>query len=314
MDEEKKNAPVNTYVPEAQQTPANPTGALNEKYQQFVADNAANINQMYDAQKQSQLAGLESAYTQNLSDATAQKEKIDTQYNRMANDLAVQYERNRYNNNMQAAQNGLNVGTGSQMNLALNSQFGRDYGALRGQQANAQVEQDRQISNIEAQYRLAVQQAIADNDLARAAALVDEANNKVNQLTKAYQLQQQDMGNAAALLGSAGDFSGYGSLYGLTDDQVGLLQTQWAAQNPDLAYQSGVIDPEQYHAITGKYPRGYGKGGSNADYLRQQLANKVIEVGKAGGDTAAAIQKYRDVFGEPSPTIIKYWQDAGGET
>lgn len=255
------------------------TSALNEKYQSFVADNTDNINAMYDAQKQSQLTGLESAYTQNLSDAEAMKPQIDKQYNTAANDLAVQYERNRYNNNLQAAQNGLNVGTGSQMNLALNSQYGRDFGNLRSAQAAAQVEQDRQINNIKAQYQLQVQEAIANNDLARAAALVDEANNQVNQLSKAYALQQEDMGNAAALLGSSGDFSGYGNLYGLTEDQIGTLQTQWAAQNPDLAWQSGMIDADQYRAITGKYPRGYGSGGSggynpNDSYYQRMLRQR----------------------------------------
>ena len=75
-------------------TPAN-TEPLNERYRSFVADNTANINQMYDANRQSQLTGLESAYTQNLSDAQAQKDAIDRNYNRAANDLAVQYERNR---------------------------------------------------------------------------------------------------------------------------------------------------------------------------------------------------------------------------
>jgi len=255
------------------------TSALNEKYQSFVADNTNNINAMYDAQKTSQLTGLESAYTQNLSDAESLKPQIDKQYNTAANDLAVQYERNRYNNNLQAAQNGLNVGTGSQMNLALNSQYGRDFGNLRSAQAAAQVEQDRQIANIKAQYQLQVQEAIANNDLARAAALVDEANNQVNQLSKAYALQQEDLGNAAALLGSSGDFSGYGNLYGLTEDQIGTLQTQWAAQNPDLAWQSGMIDADQYRAITGKYPRGYSSGGSggyspNDSYYQRMLRQR----------------------------------------
>ena len=273
------------------------TSPLNEKYQAFVADNTNNINQMYDASKTSQLAGLESAYTQNLSDATAQKEQIDKQYNQAANDLGVQYERNRYNNNLQAAANGLNVGTGSQMNLALNSQYGRDFGNLRGQQAAAQVEQDRQINNIESQYRLQVQQAIADNDLARAAALVDEANNQISQLTNAYQIQQQDLGNAAALLAASGDFSGYQSMLGLSDDQAGRLATQWTVQNPALAYQSGMIDANQYRAITGSYPPGYSAGGGRGkageswyDKMKKQR-DKLVAEGVYSADDPSALSK-----------------------
>lgn len=312
-----KNAPVNTMAPEAPQAPAEPAGALNEKYQQFVADNANNINAMYDAQKQSQLTGLESAYTQNLSDASAQKQQIDEQYNRMANDLAVQYERQRRNQNLQAQLNGLNVGTGSQMDLALGSEYNRDFGNLRGQQAAAQVEQDRQISNIEAQYRLAVQQAIADNDLARAAALVDEANNKVNQLSKAYQIQQEDMGNAAALLASGGDFSGYQNMLGLTDDQTGILQTQWIVQNPDLAWNSGMVTAEQYKAITGKNPPTV--GGRNGNALRTYMLNQIIDAYNSGdGNNIAAAQreldKYEDAFGTIGGSSKSYVENAIGQT
>ena len=165
---------------------------LNEKYKALVGDNTQNINTMYDASKTSALAGLESAYNQNLSDATAQKAQIDKQYNTAANDLGAQYERQRRNNNIQAAGNGLNVGTGSQMALAQASAYQRDMGNLRGQQAAAQTEQDRQINNIKMAYQSQVQQAIADNDLARATALTQEANRQIDQMTKAYQMQYNE--------------------------------------------------------------------------------------------------------------------------
>ena len=240
------------------------TSALNEKYKSFVADNTENINKMYDASQTSQLSGLESAYNTNLSNMEAQKGQIDKQYNTAANDLAVQYERNRANQNLQAQMNGLNVGTGSQMNLALGSQYNRDFGNLRGAQAAAQVEQDRQINNVKAEYQLAVQKAIADNDLARAAALVDEANNQIGQLQQAYAIQQQDLGNAAAILAAGGDYSGYGNMYGFGKDQLKALQTQWAVANPDAAVYSGVISPEKYEQITGQKARGFDTGGGGS--------------------------------------------------
>ena len=266
---------------------------LNEKYKSMVTDNTGTINQMYDAQKQASLSGLESAYNQNLSDATAQIDKINQTYNRGANDLAVQYERQRQNNNLQAAGNGLNVGTGSQMALAQSSNYQRDFGRLRGEQANALTEQDRQINNIKMQYQNAVQQALADNDLARATALTEEYNRQSNQYQNLYKLQyaeeqdaldrqrqaeldaynreqdawnqrmkenqlaQQQAENAAALMAQSGDFSGYASLYGLTPAQTSALQAQWMASNPDLAYNSGAMTAEQYRSITGQYPVGY---------------------------------------------------------
>lgn len=273
------------------------TSPLNEKYQQFVANNTNNINTMYDASKTSNLAGLESAYNTNLSNMEAQKSQIDKQYNTAANDLAVQYERNRMNNNLQAQMNGLNVGTGSQMNLALGSQYNRDFGNLRGAQAAAQVEQDRQINNVKSEYQLAVQKAIADNDLARAAALVDEANNQIGQLQQAYQLQQQDLGNQAALLAAAGDYSGYGNMYGLSDDQVNTLKTQWALQNPDAAFYSGVIDANEYNRLTGSWPRGYGpsaSGGGGGGNWNTSWYKSMTDYAKSRGVSVnKAISTYR---------------------
>ena len=252
------------------------TSPLNEKYKAFVANNQDNINTMYDAARTSNLTGLESAYQQNLSDYQAQKGAIDKQYNTAANDLAIQYERNRMNNLLQAQMNGLNAGTGSQAQLALGSNYTRDFGKLRGEQAAQQMEQDRQINNLTAQYRYQVQQALADNDYGRAAALVDEANNQVSQLKDAYNLQTTDLGNAAALLAEAGDYSGYQDLYGYTDDQVDALRTNWAMSNPDAAYKAGVISGGEYYQLTGNWPYGYDPWGGSEATVAVQEASRVL--------------------------------------
>ena len=291
------------------------TSALNEKYKSFVADNTDNINTMYDASKTSQLSGLESAYNTNLSNMEAQKGTIDKQYNTAANDLAVQYERNRANQNLQAQMNGLNVGTGSQMNLALGSQYNRDFGNLRGAQAAAQVEQDRQINNVKSEYQLAVQKAIADNDLARAAALVDEANNQVSQLQQAYAIQQQDLGNAAAILAAGGDYSGYGNMYGFDQNQLGRLQTQWATANPDAAYQSGMINGEQYYTMTGKYPIGYdpgsGGGGGSGNFGSSWYANTIRDYGR--GNNTITVNGQQMKTGDVYKNLADYQKYAHGK-
>ena len=328
---------------------------LNEKYKALVTDNSGTINQMYDASRASTLSGLESAYNQNLSNAEAQRGQIDKQYNQAANDLGVQYERNRRNNNIMAAGNGLNVGTGSQMALAQAGQYQRDFGTLRGQQAAAQTEQGRRIDDLKAQYASQVQQAIAENDLARATALAQEANNMTNQLAKAYQMQYQEeqdaltrqrqaemdaynreqdalkwqyqqqqdeynrQANAAQLLASIGDFSGYASLFGLSNDQAGQLRAQWMASNPDSAYNSGMMTAEQYRAITGKYPAGYtpsGGGGSGANinrsyYSQKVLGNDVINAAATGGNVEAAYNNYVQQYGTPSKDTTDAWARKG---
>ena len=202
------------------------------------------INAMYDAQKQAQMSQLESAYNQNLSNAQAAKDKIAPQYQQSANDLSVQFERNRRNYNQQALANGMNTGTASQARLAQNNEYLRDFGQLRTAESNAMTEAERGITDLKTQYQSAIAAAAADNDYKRAAALLDEYNNQYS----------RDM-NQAQLLAQYGDFSMYEKLYG--KDTADKMASAWVASNPDLAYRTGQISAAQYAKMTGVYPAGY---------------------------------------------------------
>ena len=204
------------------------------------------INQMYDAQKQAQLSGLEQAYNQQKSNAQAARDELPGQYQARANDLAVQYERNRRNLNEQAAANGINTGAGSQMQLALGSNYQRDYGGIRTAEQKAIEEADRNMRDMEASYQSAVQQAVADNDYKRAQALLSEYQNQYSQ-----KLQQ------AQTLASYGDFSAYLNIPGYSQQQVDAMRSAWIAANPDMAYNTGAITADQYKAMTGSWPAGY---------------------------------------------------------
>lgn len=207
------------------------------------------INAMYDANRAQQLANLESAYQQSLSDRQASMEQLIPQYQQRANDLAVQYERNRRNLNEQAIGNGINTGAGSQQRLALQDTWQRDYGALMQAQQQALNEAQRQIDNLRNTYQSNVQAAISQNDYQKAAALLNQ-----------YKIDYQNQITLASNLAKYGDFSGYNGLY--SDDQIAAMQQNWAASNPDLAYNTGAIDGERYKEITGKYPAGYKKPSS----------------------------------------------------
>lgn len=139
-----------------------------------VADYSNEINAMYDAQRQRQTQSLENAYNQNLSTLQQSKEQIAPTYFNQGNDLATQYERTRRNNNMRADMNGLNTGTASQMDLAQQSNYLSSYGQIRAAQANAERQADRQIADLEMNYKNSVAQALADNDYQRAAAMLSE--------------------------------------------------------------------------------------------------------------------------------------------
>lgn len=226
---------------------------LEEEYKQYQG--AQGVNDMYEAQKKSQLAGLESAYQQNLSNAQAARDAIPRQYQERANDLAVQYERNRRNLNQQAAANGLNTGAGSQMQLALGSNYQRDYGGIRTAQQQAIDQAERGIRDLQAAYNSSVQQAVADNDFRRTQALLAD-----------YQQRYQQQLQTAQNLARYGDFSGYNGIPGYSAEQIGGMKNMWAASNPDLAYRTGRITAEQYHQMTGAYPAGYSAPSSGGYY------------------------------------------------
>lgn len=219
----------------------------------FGQDNIQRINDMYAAQLEANNAQLKAAYDQNLSDAEAAMGKIAPQYQQGANDLAVQYERNRRNLNTQALGNGINTGAASQMGLSQSNEYLRDFGKLRSEEANAMAEAERGILNLKTQYQNAIAAAAADSDYKKAAALLDEYNNQYN----------RDMSNAQ-LLAQYGDFSAYANIYG--QEAADNMFAIWKAQNPDLAYNTGKITAKEYKAMTGKYPAGYKKSGGGSGY------------------------------------------------
>ena len=232
-------------------TPAANGGTVSSTNQQY-------INQMYDKQLEGQRAGLENAYNQSLAAAEQNQKQISQNYQAGANDLAAQYERNRANFNQAALRNGINTGAYSQAELARQSQYQRDFGSLRAQEAMAQAQAGMQVTNLKSDYQTKIQQAIAENDYNRAAAMYKEFN-------EAQQRQQQN----AATMGSAGDFSGYVQMYlnqgySLEEAQrmADTLQGYWNSKNPDSALLAGRITMDEYNRI--KNPTGGGGYGGYA--------------------------------------------------
>ena len=248
---------------------------LEEEYKQYQG--AQGVNDMYEAQKKSQLAGLESAYQQNLSNAQAARDAIPRQYQERANDLAVQYERNRRNLNQQANANGLNTGAGSQMQLSLGSNYQRDYGGIRTAQQQAIDQAERGIRDLQAAYNSSVQQAVADNDFRRTQALLAD-----------YQQRYQQQLQAAQNMAQYGDFSGYNGIPGYSNEAIANMQNVWQASNPDLAYRTGRITAEQYYQMTGTYPAGYqapNSGGYDYGSPSETPKKKKEETGTTGSGT-----------------------------
>ena len=257
------------------------------------------INQMYDAQKAQREAELKSAYEQSLSAQKAAQEKIAPQYQQSANDLATQYERNRRNFNQQAAASGINTGAGSQAALAQNNEYLRAFGGLRAAEGEAQAEAARKMADLETQYKTAVASALADNDFNRAQMLYKEGVDSEERALK-----------DAQILAQFGDFSGFASLYGQEQaDAMGML---WAAQNPDLAYNTGRITADQYFIMTGKRPAGWKASGGKT---LADLVDGYLPKGSGGGVGGGGSQyvPLQPVPLQPSGKVTAEWNDIAKE-
>lgn len=219
------------------------------------------INQMYDAQQSQREAELKNAYDQSMSAYQEAQAKIAPQYQQQANDLAVQYERNRHNFFNQAAASGINTGVSAQESLARGGEYQRDFGNLRTSEAEQQAAVERQMADRKAQYQNDVAAALSENNYQRAAALLDEYNNGY----------ERDLENAK-ILASYGDFSFYENLYG--EDQANNMYMLWLAQNPDLAHNTGRITDAQWQNL---------KNGKSMNDGLDENGNRIVTASSGDG-------------------------------
>lgn len=141
----------------------------------YPATNFSNyVKQVHQAQTDSKLAALESAYQQNLATMQAQKAQIAPIYQAQKNETAAQSDVAKKNFNEVAAANGLNSGTTGQANLANGIALQNNLNTLGKAQAAAENENALKVANLTTAYRSAIQQANADGNSALAQALYNE--------------------------------------------------------------------------------------------------------------------------------------------
>lgn len=251
-------------TPAQQNAVATPSAPANSGAQSYLDTYNANreqqIRDMYAGSLASQKAQLQTGYDQSLSAAEQAKEKIAPQYQESRNQIAAEYERQRRNNNMQAAANGINTGANSQMQLAQSSQYQSNQAANRKAENEAIGNAEQGIVDLKTNYQNQIAEATAKNDYQMAAALLDE-----------YGAQYDRQMSQAAQLAEFGDFSMYASIYGQA--AADNMARTWAMQNPEVAYGLGRISADEYFNLTGKMPGGstgygygYGGGGGRGGY------------------------------------------------
>jgi len=246
-----ETAPAATTETATATTTPTPAVTGNEALDAYNNSRVEQINKLYDSQKDSALTQLEAAHNRTMSDAKAAYEKISPRYQESRNQVGAEYERQRRNNNIQAAANGLNTGAGSQMQLAASNVYQTNQAGLQKAEREAQNEANRNMLTLKEQYEADVSKALSDNDATRAAALLNE-----------YGEQYDRMIDEAKVLAQYGDFSLYANVYGA--DTASAMERTWMLQNPDLAFTLGKISAEEYFSMTGKWPHTTGGGGGGS--------------------------------------------------
>ena len=181
------------------------------------------LQEAYDQKRAGKKKQLQAAYDRELAEITGLEQAADRQARESATRRSTQARQDKAAwNEIQTAQ-GLTSGAQGQALLTKDNQLRGDLTAIS------------QAGNAEAAELAARRQALA-RDLAAQLEQV-QAESDYEEAMALYQLsREQDSQQAqtqkamAALLAQAGDFSLYGALYGLTQEQIRRLEEHYRAQ------------------------------------------------------------------------------------
>lgn len=198
------------------------------------------INKMYDSQLSSQKETLESDFQVKDADLVAQKEKNQRAADSGMRATAVAADRATVSNAELQNASGLSSGARARVQQAKDNKLHSDLASIRAAQMEADADVERQRGLLAQEYASAIRQAQADNDLARAQALYQEAKDQEN---KQLQSQLSSASNEAArrsaeleaakLIGDeTGDYTKYWKLLGLSDAEIEAL-TKTKSVDPD---------------------------------------------------------------------------------
>lgn len=288
MAEEKKNvavaAPAAVTTAAQMKTQGADANQFKQAFEQRQQASQGNINNAFDSSFNRIQTGLNDALKQNTAAQDTATAAGQAAFNAANTDLGIQAGRTQAGMDSYADVRGLNRQPGSQQALSMGLAARTAAGRLAQQQQMAAEESARQKALLSTDYNNRVQAAIADRDYKTAAALLDDYNNQNSWLDK----------NAERMAGF-GNFSGYEQMYGPSTART--MQQFWIGANPELAYNTGVIDSKRYKSITGKNPPdfvpppsedgGGGGGGGGADWYTNGRPGWTVEhdgLGHGGGN------------------------------
>lgn len=184
-------------------------GVTGGEYKSLLAPSESGyLDAMLEAQRQSDIASLQSAYDSNVLSLDAKSAKLKDAYDDARNKAYSQSETSRAGWNEYAAGSGLNSGAGGQASLAYSNALQSSMTGLNKSQASAEADIALQKAQLDIKYKDAIAKAISDGELERA-----------NQLYKLAQTRADTMAGI-------GDYSGY-SQFGYTQAQIDALKAAY---------------------------------------------------------------------------------------
>lgn len=236
------------------------------------------LKQMYDSQLASQKSQLQTDYENALSDLDDQKAQAQKTTDKNINLTRTEAQKEAVSAAEYYNAAGLSSGAKAQARLSQDNQLLANLTAIRAAQQEADASVEKQRALLAKEYTAAIQQAQADNDLARAQALYEEAKEAEEKL-----LAKQEA--AAGIMAQGGDFSRYGELYGLSDAEIQTLTNIYnGTSNTSSSGSSGGSDSNS-GSLNGAANNG---NRSTAEIITMQKLLGVTQDGRWGPKTRAA--------------------------
>lgn len=201
------------------------------------------LKQMYDSNLASQKAALQSDYDAALADLDAQKAAAQKQTEHNVRLTKTEADRSAVNAAEYYEAAGLSSGAKAQARVAQDNQLLADLTAIRAAQQQGDIDIERQRGLLGKQFAAAIRQAQAENDMAKAQALYEQAKE-----AEANLLAQQK--EAAKAMASMGNFDLYAQLYGLTPEQKGALVQNFT--NQQLQSDNSLIASDEAERKAGQ--------------------------------------------------------------
>ena len=271
------------------------------------------IKKMYESQLATRKEQLDTDYAQALSDLDAQQQKNQKATDANLNRTAVEAQKAAVNHAELQNAYGLSSGARAQARLAQENQLQADMTAIRTAQQNADADMERQRSLMAQEYASAIRQAQADNDLALAQALYENARQEEANLLARQEAAARDEAArqeaAARLMAEAGDYSRLGALYGLSEEEIAALsgttsepstvpseptstQTPEASPNAQFAGQIAAGNTALANRKVKLLEASAGMSGG-----KEALANSIVAMAATGEISASEAAYLLDYFG-----------------